>query len=442
MNTDAMVQEQPIYRDNLLNLVSTWVLCSVLLVLASMYGFSFEKGIGNTAVGAKEQGLTAGASQDSGIVRIQNAGMYVLCLMLMLPLIEPITAEFRRNALISVLLVWVVASCVWSDDPGASMTNGIRMTLDVAFSFYLSKRYATNDLLKLLLLLGSVAAAGSIFLIFVFPRYGLQNREILYAFGAWQGIFGQKNICGRVMTLLLLPAFFVRVEGRWARIYRVFYIALVLVIIVMSQSAGSWLLCGSCLAFIGAIYMLRRLTPTDALSVGAVLFGILLAAILVIGTHAETAFRLIGKDPGMTGRVVIWSSLILSVLKHPFLGYGYMAFWRGLAGESANTILRVGWPGMGYAENGVLELWLELGAIGVFLYAIVFFRAVRDALFCFRREASQSTMWFMSVLFYLAFSNLWAGNLLLPSTLECIVPFIAYVGLRQEARRLHGLLNS
>jgi hypothetical protein len=39
------------------NLAITWVLCGVPMVLASMYGFSFEYGGGNTIGGAKEQGF-------------------------------------------------------------------------------------------------------------------------------------------------------------------------------------------------------------------------------------------------------------------------------------------------------------------------------------------------------------------------------------------------
>jgi hypothetical protein len=67
-------------------------------------------------------------------------------------LIQPIGADFRRNVLISALLLWTLASWVWSNDPSASVTNGVRMTLDVAISFDLLKCYAFNDLLKLLLL--------------------------------------------------------------------------------------------------------------------------------------------------------------------------------------------------------------------------------------------------------------------------------------------------
>jgi exopolysaccharide production protein ExoQ len=94
---------------------------------------------------------------------------------------------------------------------------------------------------------------------------------------------------------------------------------------------------------------------------------------------------------------------------------------------------------MAYAENGVLELWLELGAVAVLVYGLVFCVAVKDAIYCLRRDPSSSIMWYVSVLFYVAIANLWAGNLLTPSTLECVLPFIAYVGLRSASRRIRGL---
>ena len=431
-----MQHEQPASRPNLVKLVNTWVLCGILLVLGSMYGFSFEHSAGNTMAGSKTQGLTAGSSEESEVIRIQNAGMYLLCAILMFPLIKHIGVEFRRDILISALLLWMLCSCIWSNDASASITNGVRMVVDVALAVYLLKRYAVNDLLKILILLGSVAAASSLVLVLAFPQYGLQSRDLLYAFGAWQGIFGQKNLCGSVMTLLLLPAFFVQLDGRRGRAFRISYIAVLLVIIAMTRSAGSWVLCSCCLVFIGTLRLLLRLNRKDAWTFGMVLLGVIVVAVLAIASDPDLFLRIIGKDPGMDGRSVIWSSLLLSAEKHPFVGYGFRAFWQGLRGESANVILRLGWTGMGYAENGVLELWLELGAVGVLLYALVFIRAAKDAVYCLRRNPLPSTMWYSSILFYLVIGNIWDGNLLLPSFLQCILPFVAYAGLRRDVGRL------
>jgi O-antigen/teichoic acid export membrane protein len=51
---------------------------------------------------------------------------------IMLPLAGSIGAEFRRNLLISCLLLWAVLSFTWSTDPTASLVTSLRMTIDVA----------------------------------------------------------------------------------------------------------------------------------------------------------------------------------------------------------------------------------------------------------------------------------------------------------------------
>ncbi len=423
----------------MLSVVTTWILCGILLVLASTYGFSFERGSHNTTIGSSESMVAAGDAEESGIISMQKNVMYFAILLLLFFQMREVGAEFRRNLLISSLLLWTLMSCAWSTLLNSTLINGLRMCLDVGLAFYLVRRYAMNDLLKLLLLVGSVAAIGSIVLVVVLPQYGLGGSDLLYALGAWQGIFGRKNICGRMMTLLLLPAFFVKLEGRSGKIFRSWYIAVVLFVIAMTHSTGSWFLCATCIAFIGAMHLAVRLRQKDALSVGVALAGVGSVALVAIAANLTTLLVLIGKDPSGTGRSGIYAAVLNSIMKHPLLGYGYFAFWTGLIGESANITLQLNWPGLGYAENGILELWVELGAVAVALYGLIYFGAVKNAIYCFRRSPSKGTMWCMSLLFYVLFTNLWAGNLLTPSNLECVLPFIAYAGLKDEARRIHGL---
>ena len=51
--------------------------------------------------------------------------------------------------------------------------------------------------------------------------------------------------------------------------------------------------------------------------------------------------------------------------------------------------LTMNFPGMSYSENGMLDLALALGLIGVALYVCVFLFAIRDSLYCLRRRAVQ-----------------------------------------------------
>jgi exopolysaccharide production protein ExoQ len=423
-------------RPNLLSLTNTWILCAILLVFASLYGFSFERGSTNTFLGADVAGLAAGNQQEATIIKVQNIAVYILSALCILPFIQPVWRRVRENAPIFLVLGWAMLSVLWSDMPSTTAVNALRMAINLALVIYLFERYSSNDIQKLMMLVGCVAAAGSIFLVFVFPRYGLQSRG-LYALGAWEGIFGQKNICGLEMLMLLLPAFFVKLEGAYTRILRGGYIVIVLGIIAMTRSAGAWVVTALCLGFVGLLQLTARMRRKDAVVValGAAAAAAIVGLILV--ANYDAFMQALDKDPTMTGRTVLWAGLVHIVMKRPMLGYGYMAFWQGLNGPSRYLALMLNWPGLGDSESGVMEMLLELGIVGLLLYLAVFARAVKDGLTCFSRGASAAALWYISILFFVVATNIEGGLLLAPSNLTCILPFVAFVGLRREAKRLH-----
>jgi exopolysaccharide production protein ExoQ len=426
-------------RPNLLSLTNTWILCVVLLVFASIYGFSFERGSLNTFVGADLAGSAAGDQDQAITIKAQNIAVYILSAACILPFIKPVWKRIRQNGLIFSVLAWAILSVVWSDMPSTSAVNSLRMAINLALVVYLFERYSSNDIQKLFMLVGCVAAAGSILLVFAFPQYGLQSRGV-YALGAWEGIFGQKNICGLEMLILLLPAFFVKLKGTSSRILCGGYIAVVLAIIVMTRSAGAWVVTGLCLAFIGLLKLTSRMPRKEAAIIalafacGAVILG------LAVLANYNTIMFMMGKDPTMTGRTVLWAGLLHLVMQRPLQGYGYMAFWQGLNGPSRYLALQLNWPSLGGAESGVLELLLELGIVGLLLYLAAFAVAAKSALYCLGRGASPAALWYTSILFYVVATNIEGGLLLAPSNLACILPFIAFVGLRREALLLRRRL--
>jgi O-antigen ligase len=422
-------------RSNLLSLTNTWILCAILLVFASIYGFSFERGSLNSFAGVDAQVLSAADPGRSAVLQTQAALVYVLSLACILPWIKLLWRQLCRNALIFSVLGWALLSVLWSDNPSTSAVNGLRMTINLALVVYLFERYSGNDIQKLVMLVGSIAAAGSIFLVFVLPQYGLQSRGV-YALGAWEGIFGQKNICGLEMLILLLPAFFVKLTATYARLMRGGYIATVLLIIAMTRSAGAWIVSGICLAFVALLKLTTRMAKKDAVIVLIAIAGSAIVVGAVLMANYDTLMFALGKDPTMTGRTILWAALARSILRHPFLGYGYMAFWQGIVtGPSRSLALQLHWLGLADSESGILEMWLELGIVGVLLYVLIFLRALKDAFYCLGQEASPAVLWYISILFYVLATNIDGGLLLSPSNLTCILPFVAFVGLRREAQR-------
>jgi exopolysaccharide production protein ExoQ len=429
-------RELPI-KAPLYTLVITWILLFPLLVFASGYGFSFERGALNTNAGAAfaAQGISGMGLERSLVLRIQAIAVYLICAFLMFPFVRVIAARFRRDMLISSLTLLSVLSCIWSQDPLKTGEYAVLLIAGTAFAFYLLECFPANELVKLFMMVGAIAAIASLFLVVFFPEYGLQNRATI-ASGAWEGIFGHKNSCGEIMTYLLMPALFVQARSLSAKIFQVTYIVVVLLIIAMSRSAGAWVVCGLCIIFTATIHVLVRMPRKDVAVIALVLSAIAVIAGIVVYRYFNALMLAIGKDPTMSGRTIIWAALLPSLMKRPLLGYGFMAFWQGLHGESVNVGLLMKWPGMGYAENGVIELWLELGAVGVALYLLMFGRAVKDAIYCFTREPSPGVLSYIALLFALAVSNIEGGVLLSPTDLKFLLPMVAFLGLRREAQRV------
>lgn len=92
----------------------------------------------------------------------------------------------------------------------------------------------------------------------------------------------------------------------------------------------------------------------------------------------------LGRDPTLTGRTEIWK-VVLSLVENSLVGTGFESFWAG------DRILKV-WkglnaPGIQEAHNGYLEVYLNLGWIGVTLLAVLIATGYRNVVQALRRNA-------------------------------------------------------
>lgn len=78
----------------------------------------------------------------------------------------------------------------------------------------------------------------------------------------------------------------------------------------------------------------------------------------------DRIITLLGREPSLTSRVPMWADLI-SLVRNPLVGFGYESFWLGERQE----IIYADWGISGNAHNGYLEMYLNLGLIGVFFIA-------------------------------------------------------------------------
>src|SRR5262249_27160668 len=104
-------------------------------------------------------------------------------------------------------------------------------------------------------------------------------------------------------------------------------------------------------------------------------------AVLFLNAGAELVGA-IGRDTTLTGRIDLWAQL-LSMNRDPLLGTGFESFWLG---NRLKELWSIFWWRPNEAYNGFLEVWLNLGWVGVALLAVVIVTGYRNIVVSFRRD--------------------------------------------------------
>jgi O-antigen ligase len=95
----------------------------------------------------------------------------------------------------------------------------------------------------------------------------------------------------------------------------------------------------------------------------------------------------LGKDPTLTGRTAIWD-LVLRLTGNPVIGTGYESFWLG---ERLQKIWDV-YRGIQEAHNGYLEVFLNLGWIGITLLTGILVTGYRNAIVTYQRNPESGSI--------------------------------------------------
>jgi O-antigen ligase len=141
---------------------------------------------------------------------------------------------------------------------------------------------------------------------------------------------------------------------------------------------------------------------------------------LWITNNPDTLLVAVGKDTTLTGRTDMWPYVLDMIWKRPWLGYGYSAFWQGLNGPSAIIWYATGWNPT-HPHNGLLALWIDLGLLGVLIFAAGFLISFLGALAWVRKSRTSEALWPGLYMTYMFLSNLTETNLLKSNSLGWVL---------------------
>ena len=335
-------------------------------------------------------------------------------------------ARLRKPALrrcwpLFLLVTFALLSITWSEDRYLTFLRTGALVGTIVGGLYLGQRLTLGAQVRLLArVLGAVAVLSLLFVLFL-PQWAIGTGDFQ---GDWLGIFGHKNLLGLNMAMgfgVFGALFRSSQRGRFAHFV---WATLCLILVFLSGSATALVCCAGealVLFVVGPVVKtwssLTRIRKVIVLAMAVILATVLAA-------QYEAVPDMLGRDAGLTGRTTMWSLVAIMISEKPWFGYGYGAFWRGYEGPSGRV-----WDVMGgeifYSHNGFLDVWLDIGAVGLGLlllsYTIVFRRAVISA----GIDGSGLRVWPLVFMMFLLISNLTEGSLLRANTL----PWILYTAL-------------
>ncbi len=334
----------------------------------------------------------------------------------------------RKSPLPWLLILWAAISMLWSGAPDITFRRVIAILLTSLYALVLYLRYPFQSFLRLLGVAFFIAIISSIIMVVLKPDWGI-NTAVQE--GAWRGIFYHKNNLGKVSVFAL--CFFAMLwslcRNRGQRLFWAGAFVLGMVTLLGSRSVSALVVFGTMTL---GTFLIRVARPLR--KVWLTLFLVILVigsgAILLILQNSEVLFEALGRDVSLTGRVPLWQALIPMGLRQP-LGYGYGAFWLGWSGPSAEV-----WSQFDFlypnSHNGFLELWLDLGWVGlvlsIFLLARIFMKNLRPALSGSKEAICWILFWIILVTYNIVEVNLFNQN-----NIYWVILAFAYISTQKKS---------
>jgi O-antigen ligase len=346
------------------------------------------------------------------------SGVYALAGILIFVRLPTVLRALPALGALWVLLLLAPLSLTWSFAPDVSLRRSVALLGSSIFAVYLGTRFSRAELFRVLF--WTLAATAVLSFVIGQLRPDFQ----------WQGAFGSKNLLGRTMAMAATVALLYAMA--YSRTWGTVVFVLAAGLLVQSGSKGALLvfLAGLTLLPVIRVWRMRHGVAINAVFSGVAVCGML--ATWVAG-NSDAVINLLGRDATLTGRIPLWGLVWDAIQLRPWLGYGYGGFWLQWAppsGEIWRTSLQTGGWLPPNAHNGFIDLWADLGLVGLGLFLVSLAATLIRALRLAHQHVSADDMFPLLFLYFLVLSNLTESGLVTHNSLL----WMWYVALSMQLR--------
>ncbi|HEU0119613.1 MAG TPA: O-antigen ligase family protein [Bryobacteraceae bacterium] len=279
------------------------------------------------------------------------------------------------NPALVLFLGYCFLSILWADYPFVAFKRWIRAVADVAMPcIILTERHPDEAMKKVFTGMAALLLPLSIIFTRLFPSLG---RAYTYSgVPMWTGVATDKNalgalcmivgitLLGRGLSIWAAP----RRSDAWQRlalIASLFLIAVYLLLMIDSKTALASFTMAAMLVIMRALdFRQPWLFTTTITCMIATCYSVLFLG------FGSSAIAEMGRDSSLTGRTQVWET-VLPFAVNRWIGAGFENFW---IGDRLEAIVRAIGAGINQAHNGYIEIYLNIGWIGLALLGLLVLR--------------------------------------------------------------------
>ncbi|WP_310414118.1 O-antigen ligase family protein [Chamaesiphon sp. OTE_8_metabat_110] len=280
-----------------------------------------------------------------------------------------------RDPCLLFILVLTLLSALWSRSPSFTFKGSLVIVGTSLYAVHIAKHYSIARMTAILRFLCAVILiVGAIFCI-VLPSFSVNEK-------GWQGIMSFPIRTGTFAALGIVLWLAHLISTRNQKSLSLGIIAIFLIVLVRSNSAQALLTLIALLGIFITQYLFKKLQAKQATVASVIFLAIGLCLFFVIESHTRGIFEALGKDTTLSGRTDFWPTVIATLNHHnPLLGFGVYGFWQPWQGDDnpARYIINANGFVPPNAHSGFLDLALEIGWLGLFLFACSFLKLTINA---------------------------------------------------------------